>query len=150
MEKFVIDTSVAAKVFLENEPHKSKAIEIFTKAYEKQIALFAPSLIYFELNNALVKEKATHREIFAALTIFQQHVDEGNIRIFPPTLNLLNKTTEVASTDTEGLGYISAYDATFHALALLEHATLITADERHYKKTKDLFGSVMLLRVFPS
>jgi len=42
------------------------------------------------------------------------------------------------------------FDATFHALAVLMEAVFITADEKHYNKTKDLIGSVVLLENFYS
>jgi len=36
--------------------------------------------------------------------------------------------------DTQG--YISSFDATFHALALLKNAIFMTADEKHIRKVQ--------------
>ncbi|MES2388203.1 MAG: hypothetical protein V4543_09385 [Bacteroidota bacterium] len=33
----------------------------------------------------------------------------------------------------------------FHALALLLNCTLVTNDKKHYLKTKDIIGSVVML-----
>jgi len=148
MKKFIVDTSVTAKLFLEGEDHRDLAIEVFRKADQNEIELYAPSLTLYELNNALVKESDLTEEVLAALEILQRQVKKKIIKIVQPSLTILKKAAEIAMIDTKGQGNISAYDATFHALALLKKATFITSDEKHYNKTKDLIGSVILLEDF--
>jgi predicted nucleic acid-binding protein len=148
MKRYIIDTSVTAKLFLDNEPHKDIAIEVFRLADKRNIELLAPSLILYELNNVLVKERATYEDVSAALAIFNKYIEQDKIKIISSDILLLNKAAIIATTDTAGQGYISSYDATFHALALQENAVFLTADKSHYEKTKDRIGSVLLLESF--
>ena len=87
-------------------------------------------------------------EIKKYLQFFEEQIKNKTITIVPSTLKILNKAAEIANLDTQGKGYISSFDATFHALALLKTAVFITADKRHYNKTKDLIGSILLLEDF--
>ena len=53
MQKFIVDTSVAAKLFFpENEEHKELALKLFVLANQEKLDLYAPSLIFYELNNS--------------------------------------------------------------------------------------------------
>lgn len=78
------------------------------------------------------------------MNIFRQQVDVKLVKIFPPSKELLEKSVELANFDTKGQGHISSYDATFHALAILENAIFLTADKKHVRKTEKLIGSVKL------
>ena len=80
--------------------------------------------------------------------MFQDFINQEIVQIYPSNHELLKKSREIAETNLKGQGYISSYDATFHALALMENGTLLTADRKHYQKTKDSIGSVMLLEEF--
>ena len=72
----------------------------------------------------------------------------GIEHVFPPSRELLKKAREIANTEVKGYGYVSSYDAIFHALALMEKGILLTADRKHYLKTRDLIGSVKMLEDF--
>lgn len=145
MQKFIVDTSVAAKLFLENEEHKELAITLFVLANQEKIDLYAPSLIFYELNNCLIKYGVSAVETKTHLCTFWSQVKNKIIKIIPPGIQLLNKTADIATTDTQGKGHISAYDSTFHAVALLKGAIYVTADKNHYNKTNNCIGSVLLL-----
>ena len=146
-EAYVVDTSVTAKLFV-NEEHNDKARLLYQQASQKEISLFAPDLTWYELNSVLTKAQLALEDIQRHLFVFQELVHNGVIEIVPFSLVLLNKAAKLASMDTQGKGYISSFDATFHALALLKKAIFITADKTHYNKTKDLIGSVIQLEDF--
>ena len=148
MNKYVVDTSVSAKLFLEDEDDRDTALEVFRQGNSGAIVLISPSLTWYELNNVLAKEKIPLEDIKRHLSLFRMQVKNNALRVISVSEILLNKSSELSMLDTQGKGYISSYDATFHALALLENASLITADEKHYNKTKNLIGSVMLLKDF--
>lgn len=142
--KFVVDTSVAVKLFFAEEQHE-QAVDLFYRAEENSKQLFAPSLIIYELNHVLVKKSATVTEVYSALALFQGLIDEEIIEVIPHSEKIIDKATEIAFLDTKGQGHISTYDATFHALALFNEASLITADKKYYEKTKDEIGAIVLL-----
>jgi predicted nucleic acid-binding protein len=51
----------------------------------------------------------------------------------------------MAQLDTNNHGYVSTFDATFHALAIKEKCDFLTADESHIRRTEKLVGSVQSL-----
>ncbi len=118
---------------------------MYKKASQKEISLIAPELTWYELNSVLTKTQVPFEDIQRHLFVFQEQVRHEVIEIIPSSLELLNKAAKLAGMDTQGKGYISSFDATFHALALLKNALFVTADKAHYNKTKDLIGSVKLL-----
>jgi predicted nucleic acid-binding protein len=146
-EEYVVDTSVTAKLFV-NEAHSDKARLLYQQASQQKISLIAPELTWYELNSVLTKAQVPFFDIQRHLFVFQELVHNEVIKMVPVSLDLLNQAAFLASMDTQGKGYISSFDATFHALALLKKAIFITADKTHYNKTKDLIGSVVQLEDF--
>ncbi len=146
-KEYVVDTSVTVKLFI-NEEDSDKAKFLYRQASKKEISLLAPGLTWYELNSVLTKTQIPLQDIRRHLFVFQKQVRNEVIQIIPFSLDILNKAAEIASMDTQGKGYISSFDATFHSLALLKNAMFITADKAHYNKTKDLIGSVIQLKDF--
>ncbi len=143
-KKFVVDTSVTVKLFLEEEDAKL-AEKVFEQAKDGEILLFAPTLTSYEVLNVLVKENIPNEEIQAHLLMLKDYTDAKILNLVDSSERLALKTLEIATMDTKGKGYISSYDATFHALAILQQSIFLTADKKHYEKTKDIVGSVLLL-----
>ncbi|KHD06011.1 hypothetical protein PN36_21595 [Candidatus Thiomargarita nelsonii] len=112
--------------------------------------ILAPDLTCYELISVLTQADIPLSEVKEHLLFFEELVENGVPTIVPYSFEILNKASEIASIDTKGQGYISSFDATFHALALLMNAVFITADESHYRKTNDLVGSIVLLENFYS
>jgi predicted nucleic acid-binding protein len=144
MKLYVVDTSVVAKLFLLEEG-REHVLDLFRAAMKQEIRLIAPTLLLYELNNTLICEGFAESEVLECLTTLDIQIQQRVLTIYPPTIAMFRKIVEIASLDTKGQGYISAYDATFHALALLEDGIFLTADKTHYRKTVDLIGSVTLL-----
>ncbi len=57
----------------------------------------------------------------------------------------MEEAYSMAQLDTKSHGYISTFDATFHALALKEKCEFLTADVAHIRRTEKLVGSVKSL-----
>lgn len=127
------------------EEHQDIAKKIIKQGAQKIIQLHAPSSMLFELNNCFIKEELEVGEVKRHFSMLHKFINKKVIKITSHPQRLLAKAFELASLDTQGQGYISIYDATFHALAKIENATLLTADKKHYRKTKDLVGSIALL-----
>ena len=147
MNKYILDTSVVFKVFW-NEKDQEKAIEIFRKAKNFEIEIFSSSLLWYELNNCFVVRNVDSQKTILALNIIEQQMKDNVLTIFSESSDILKKAREIASIETKGQGHISSYDATFHALALLEDAIFITADRKHYqKKPKILLVLLCFLKI---
>ncbi len=146
-KKFIVDTSVTVKLFLEEEG-ADLADKLFEQAKDEEILLFAPTLTSYEVLNTLVKENIPNEEIQEHLRMLKDYTEAKIINLVDYSETLALKTLEIATMDTKGKGHISSYDATFHALAMLQQGIFLTADKKHYEKTKDIIGSILLLEDF--
>lgn len=117
-------------------------------SYPKKNILLAPELTCYELNNVFAKAPISLEEIKEHLCIFEEQVKNETIAVVPYSLEIPKKAAEIANIGSQGMGHISSFYATFHALALLNDAVFITADGKHYDKTKDLIGSILHFKYF--
>ena len=147
MKKIIVDTSVTVKLFLEEEG-SDLADKVFEQAKNGEILLFAPTLTSYEVLNTLVKENIQNDEIQKHLLMLKDYTEAKILNIVDYSETLALKILEIATIDTKGKGHISSYDATFHALAILKQGIFLTADKKHYEKTKELVGFVVLLNDF--
>lgn len=143
--KFVVDSSVIAKFFLA-EANRDRATRLMERAAKGAVELLAPTLLLYEVNNALISKGVRGRDYDEAITLVIDWMREGYITIVEASEDLLRRTEVIASMDTQGQGHISSFDATFHALALMNDATFLTSDQAYVRKTKSLIGSVELLQ----
>ena len=142
---YVVDTSVIAKVFLA-EADRENAVRFFELAIRNSAKLHAPSLLLYEINNVFVSKGVSGEPYNQAIRTVMEWVQSGLLIISEADEDLLRRAQAVASIDTQGQGYISSYDATFHALAIRLGATFLTSDQAYVRKTKVLLGSVDLLQ----
>jgi predicted nucleic acid-binding protein len=142
---YVVDTSVIAKVFLA-EADRDIALRFFESAIKNSAKLHAPSLVLYELNNVFVSKGVKGGAYDQAIQALMDWVRIGVLDIVQADEDLLRRAEAIASIDTQGQGYISSYDATFHALAIRLGATFLTSDQAYVRKTKVLLGSVDLLQ----
>ena len=125
MEKYILDTSVVVKWF-SREKGTAEAEEWLKLLEKREIEIYLPELVKYELANALLKgKKLSSKKAGLALKIF-----------YSLPLTFVEENFELA-----GLSYkfaekldISYYDACFLALAKTQKATLVTANPRHQQK----------------
>jgi predicted nucleic acid-binding protein len=146
--RYVVDTSVLAKVFI-NESHRDRVVALLNPAMAKRIELHAPSLVLYEINNVLVSKRATGRHYDDAMRFLFAWTHLGVLVLHEPDEDLLRRAEAIASIDTQGQGYISSFDATFHALAIRIDAAFVTSDEAHVRKTARSVGFVASLQSLP-
>jgi predicted nucleic acid-binding protein len=145
--KLVVDTSIVAKIFIA-EPDRDLAVKVFDGTIASKTLILAPSLMLFELNNVFVKNCMAGAEYDDAISELMRWIGDGHLTVRAPDEDLLRAAATIASMDTRGQGHISSFDATFHALALRENATFLTADAAYVRKTQTLIGHVILLSDF--
>ena len=112
------------------------------------LEVHVPMLVRYELLSALTKGLKTVADAEDHLTHFDDLLFDGTITEHDPTLDRLLAANKLAFLDTNSQGYISSYDASFHALAVELGATFVTADTSHIRRTGNLVGSLTALNRF--
>lgn len=143
--RYVVDTSVIAKVFL-TEPDRDRAVALLAAAARQTVELHVPSLLMYEINNVFVKRAVSGRAYDAAIRFLYAWLRSGVLHMHEVDEDLLRRAEAIASIDTMGQGYISSFDATFHALALRLGAHFVTSDQAYAAKSSKLVGQVEDLR----
>jgi predicted nucleic acid-binding protein len=135
---YVVDASVCAKLFMEEE-YSDKATELMSIHARGGLKLSAPTIILYELGNVFWKHpQITHERAYEFLTRFLDlHVNLVDIHSDD---NLLKDACIASKTIN-----LTFYDATYIALAKRDGIKLITADEELHNKAPDL---AMLLQEF--
>lgn len=128
-EEIVIDASVAIKWFTQEE-HKDKALLLRDSFIKEELDIIFPDLILYEISNALrynpnFSQKDVKDSIGSILDM--------DITITTPSESILNEAIHIAFTKS-----ITIYDAVYIALASELSCHFITADEKLYRKVKDL------------
>lgn len=139
MSIYVIDSSVFNKLYLD-EPDRLLAQKLMMDAANGSISLLAPDLLFLEVVN-------TAQRLGVPVDSVVELLDNTRylMEVRPVTEHERNKALEIIYNGHKKSGYPSIYDAVFHAMAICNDATFITADKRHYEKTKQL-GYVALLK----
>lgn len=145
--KYVIDSSVCAYLYLETSFSKYTE-ELFNDTKLGLIELYAPKLIEYEMLSILIKcGLFSTREITTTMNHLLSLIEKGFILIQDP-FSYSSTISIATSNHSLSEGYISSYDACFHALALEIGATLITNDKKYFNKVSNKFGSIQLLETY--
>jgi predicted nucleic acid-binding protein len=127
MEKIVVDASVIAKWFIEEEDSE-KAAKIRNQFIEGQMELISPNLLHYEVLNALKYSKLfSNEELTSAVTSLENY---GIIQV--PLNGEYAQKVIIMSLENE----ISIYDAAYIGLAEILNIKIYTADRRLAKKLK--------------
>lgn len=126
MKLVVPDASVLLKWVLpeEREPHAAQAIAIRDAFIAGRIRLLVPPLWFYEVGNVLVThypDSSTER--LAALAAFR--LPEAR-----PTSAWRERIIKLAAEHK-----VTFYDASYHALAVVQDGIFVTADEKYLRKT---------------
>lgn len=138
MQTYVIDSSVFNKLYLD-EVDRDKAQQLFIQAATGEARLLAPDLLYLEVVNTAQRCGVPIDEVVELLDA-QQYL----LQMRAATDAERKKAVQIIADGHVKSGYPSIYDAIFHAMALCNEAIFVTADKRHYAKTKAL-GNISLL-----
>lgn len=127
----VVDASIAVKWFLgENEDGVAEAEKLLDEHGAGKLRLVAPTLLYHELFNVLVRRRAEVEDLSEALEAF-----------FDADVALIGPDRYQATLAAEAVaGGTSTFDAAYLALAQVLHCRLATADERLAKRAEVLLG----------
>ncbi len=141
MNKVVLDANIFVKLFKKDEYDSSKAIELIEKLVQSEVEILEPSIVVNETITTCEVAKHDIQEVcefFKALIGFRMTLVNIDSQ-------LLDKTLSITKAGHSKSGYPTFSDSMYNALAIQENALFITADRRHYEKTKHL-GNIQLLR----
>lgn len=126
---YVIDASVAIKWFSGiDEESREKAIELQRLHLERDCLLVAPSLLVYEVLNAL-RHNARFEKMDTNLAF--QSLGKMELALVGPEVKEIETAIEI-SYDSG----ITVYDASYLALAQERQVFLITADMKFYRKVR--------------
>lgn len=134
----VLDASVMAKWFKEEE-FTDAALRIREDFEKGKHEIIVPDLALYEISNAMKYDESFTSQM---IKDSQDSLMNMEITIITPSREILKNSVDIA-TDKK----ITVYDSTYVALAELINATLITADSKLFKKTKEI-SSVKFISEF--
>ena len=139
MHKVVLDACVFAKLFLQ-EPDRQQALELITTLTNSNIQVLVPSLFLYEVLSIAAISCFPTQSAYDLISQYQR----ANLDIVEPDQQTMLKAIAICEQGHEKSGFPSFYDASYHALAIINECHFITADKRHIAKAKN-FGHVTLL-----
>lgn len=139
MKNIILDSCVVAKTFAK-EKDSNQATELIDECVAQHIKIIAPSIIEYELLQIAIKKNLPLTKV---LELFEDIIFKI-IDIKKVDSDVWLKAGEIANTGHAKSGHPSLYDSTYHAMAIKDGGLFITADKKHYEKTKD-FGHIALL-----
>jgi predicted nucleic acid-binding protein len=114
----VVDSSVALKWFLEDEPGSDVATDLLAAHAEDSVAILVPELLLIEVAHAF-RRRAVLAEVYQTV----DSLFEFDLLIVPLEPWLLRSAARIAAE-----ARLALYDAVFVALAAQLDAELVTAD----------------------
>ena len=139
MNSYVIDASVAVKWFIPDaaiEPDVDRALQLLASAQRDEARFLQPPHWVSEVAAVLVrlapKTVGSSVEALMALAFVKTANDVGH---YQRAISLALKLDH------------HLFDTLYHAVALEEKATLITADRKYYDKARRM-GSILMLEEF--
>jgi predicted nucleic acid-binding protein len=131
----VPDASVLLKWVLpsEDEPYADNALQLRSAIVDSNVYALVPPLWIYEVGNTVARRFPEHAQVWlAALMKFA-------LEEVPASKPWLTKALELVQ-----LHNVTFYDAAYHALAIVNGGTFVTADSPYVTKTASS-GSVVLV-----
>ena len=135
----VLDASILVKLFCD-EPDSPQAKAAVIHCAERGIVHLAPGLALYEVFSV-----ALHYGVPFDIPIrLIAALKKTGFRFIEPSAEELKKAEAIATTKTPAHGFPALADSIYHAMAILRNGTFLTADKRHFDRTRT-FGGVQLL-----
>lgn len=132
MKQIVIDASVVLKWYLVDEEYSETALKLLEGYVSDRLNLTAPALLEYEVTNGLIIAKRKGRVDDSAVMKALDGFETLNIEL-KPLSKLHHKVIHYCNTYS-----ITAYDASYLALAESLGIPLVTADRKLYNSVKKI------------
>jgi len=140
VDRLAIDASVVIASLLPDEPYRGASLRILKEFFSGRLELLAPSVLQFEITNALWKAVFRGR---TKLEDAQEALRQFEAFNLPEREVATQEILRIAHTHNR-----SAYDAAYLTLAESEQVRLVTADKRLYNAMKDRSRLVLWVEDF--
>jgi predicted nucleic acid-binding protein len=134
VKRYVVDASVVVKWFIE-EDGSERAENIRVAFIKKEVELICPSLLQFEVLNAL-----KYSGLFTKAELL---VAAESIENYPFTRQVIKGDVQAKMVEVAVDHDLSMYDAAYVSLAISEKEPLVTADEKLQKKLPATLESIV-------
>ncbi|MES2387354.1 MAG: type II toxin-antitoxin system VapC family toxin [Bacteroidota bacterium] len=142
MQHFIIDTSVIVWAFIEDS-QTPRVRQLLEEAEKGKIVLIAPGLLWCEFYSVITRKYKDDITALKFIEAFELLISEDTIKIIEDRVT--KQALKIAHTRADGQeGHIGPNDAYFHAVAVEYDSVFLTNDKKHYKKTIDSIGHIML------
>lgn len=142
MKKFVIDSCVFMKLFL-NEEDDEIAEKLIQKIVTNNELIYVPDIFIYEVANITAAQQLDASQVFAILEKHKKSI----LKVIAPDYDILNQAIKMAKNGNNKSGYPSVYDCSYHALAIKLGCNFVTSDKKHFVKAKK-FGFIKLLKEY--
>jgi predicted nucleic acid-binding protein len=140
----VIDSNVFAKLFTD-EPDSEEAKALLSHLADTDTPVWVPTLFSYEL----VQIARYHQiPVEQALDLLDSQLGH-HWQLVEPTRIHWYKAEQISHSGHDKSGYPALYDAIYHAIAITENGSFLTADKKHYAKAT-VFGHIILLNDWQS
>ncbi|MBW2170109.1 MAG: type II toxin-antitoxin system VapC family toxin [Deltaproteobacteria bacterium] len=131
MIELVIDASVVLKWYLKDEEWGQEAISILEQHVAGKVALLAPTILYYEVLNALLVAERMGRTA-------ENVTEEAFYGFAELEINFLNHFIDYPDILSLARSFRrSVYDASYISLAKNKNIDFVTGDKRLYNGVKD-------------
>lgn len=136
-KRLVIDASAVLKWYIIEDQYK-EALKVRSDFLTGQIDLLVPSFSLLEIFNRLEREpEVTVKDLYDLFSLLDAK---------PMTQEDLVRTFELVRKQRRFEKHFTMYDALYVQLAIMEKATLLTADEAQAKSARKLGCAVIALK----
>lgn len=140
MNRLIVpDANLFVKI-LYAEPDSENAKSFFKTCYANDYQLIAPTLLTYEVLKVTHQYSQNVTKAIALLSVYESHY----LTLKKPNQSDWLKAAEIVESAHPKSGFPSMYDAIYHAMAIESSGVFVTADRKHYEKTKN-FGHIALL-----
>lgn len=135
----ILDASILAKLF-RDEPDSPLAEAVVLHCARRRLVHMAPGLALYE-----VLSVALHYGVPFDLPIkIIADLRKAGFQFVEPSAEELRKAEFIATTKSHTHGFPQLKDSIYHAMAIARDGTFLTADKRHFDRTKAL-GNIQML-----
>jgi predicted nucleic acid-binding protein len=136
----VLDSSVYVKLLIPEED-SIQVEKLFAEIVSGGAYIFVPSIFLYEVIGVF-RKYGYEQEIIEEF--INSYCYNPCIKVCALTAEIISESLKISGSGSKQSGFPSFYDASYHALAILNNCDFITADKKHYEKTKKL-GNIKLL-----
>jgi predicted nucleic acid-binding protein len=135
----ILDASILAKLF-RDEPDSSAAEAVLVHCARHRLVHKAPGLALYEILSV-----ALHYGVPFDIPIrIIADLSKTGFELVEPSAEELKKAESIATTKSDVYGFPELKDSIYHAMAIVRGGIFLTADNRHFQRTKSL-GNIQLL-----